>query len=231
MHSRENKNNIIDGFVNNAEQFKKRYYGSNSTFFADLVKNGQRPKVLLIACCDSRPNPTDILGIKPGEAFIVRKIANIIPPYDPDHHDTQPNSTTAALEFGMALEVEHIIIMAHSFCGGIAKLLENTRNHFPPQNQSSVDAWVNLAKETSKQVLKEHANCAPEEQAKICEEQVLLMSLKNLLTYPWVKARQDQLSLHAWRFDMASGNLQAYQPDTGKFEVLSPTTATQKAKL
>ncbi len=134
---------LIEGY----KQFKEKYF-KNTKSFDDLVKYGQKPKVLVVACCDSRVDPSIVTNCNPGELFVVRNVANLVPPFDGDHRH---HSTSAALEFGvMDLEVSDIIVFGHSHCGGIRALMESSED----ENTSDfITAWMSIAKPAKQQVL------------------------------------------------------------------------------
>lgn len=157
---------------------------------------GQQPQMMVVSCCDSRVDPALILQCDPGDLFIVRNVANIIPPYENDigHH-----GTSAALEFGIRfLNVEHLILLGHSQCGGIQALIdEKTANE-----NDFISSWVSLI---------EIPGCKtknPDEYAKLALHQ----SYNNCLTFPWIleKVQQDKLVIHQWFFDIEGGQICAY---------------------
>ncbi len=191
---------LLDGY----KKFKSQYY-DNSTTYEELVSNGQKPRALLITCCDSRVDPAILLGAKPGELFVVRNVANLVPPFDddPKHH-----ATSAALEFAVSgLGVNDIIILGHSHCGGIHALMN--RKEDEPQ-RDFITAWMNIAKPAKEKVLAQYPNSDPLEKNQHCEKESLLISLANLKTFPWIQERvaKDDLNLHAWYFNMNTGAIE-----------------------
>ena len=155
-----------------------------------LAYHGQKPEIMVIACCDARVDPSLILQCDPGDLFIVRNVANIVPPYAAD---STHRGTSAALEFGICyLNIKHLIILGHSQCGGIDALL----NGDDLEQDDFISTWVNLieTKSTDKDVdaFSKHA---------------LSHSHKSCMTFPWIKKRveQQQLAIHQWFFDIKSG--------------------------
>lgn len=212
----------IKRFLKGYEQFKADYFpqGEKNALYKKLVEEGQSPKTMVIACSDSRVDPSIILGSMPGELFVVRNVANLVPPYDndPKHH-----GTSAALEFAvLTLGVSHIIVLGHSHCGGIRALLASPTATNPLQPNSFISSWMNIANVAKEKVLAESKNEAPLLQEKMCEEQSLRISLNNLLTFPWIheKVVAGTLSLHAWRFDLNTGNIACFNPQSQVFETL-----------
>ncbi len=211
---------VITSLIKGCKQFKLEHF-ENSESFRDLVQYGQKPKVLAIACCDSRVDPAIVTGCKPGELFVVRNVANLVPPFknDPRHH-----GTSAALEFGVVgLGVNDIILFGHSHCGGIRALME------APEEISSSDfisAWMDIAIPAKQRVLKRYPQCSLDEQAHHCEKESLLISLNNLTTFPWIHERvqASRLFLHAWYFNLGTGMIETYQSATGNFIPLDDKT-------
>lgn len=207
----------IQKFIHGFRSFQSNYFQEDTELYTRL-KQGQRPRVLLVGCSDSRVDPSMMVRSQPGDLFIVRNVANLVPPceYDRTYH-----GVSAALEYAVChLEVEHIIVLGHSCCGGIRSLMEG----IPPDKEGEyISKWVSIAERAKQQVLKAFPDESADHQAKACEHASILVSLENLLTFPWLKKRVDEekLDLHGWYFDIESGNLYSYRPDEGKFELLA----------
>lgn len=183
---------ILRGYL----QFREKYTTGDHSVMQYLADNGQRPKVMVVACCDSRVDPALILQRDPGELFVVRNVANIVPPYEKDemHH-----GTSAALEFGVCyLNVEHIIILGHSQCGGIDALLNEAELH---QNDF-ISNWVSLIKPSKAGYLDQDT----------CAKQALIQSRLNCMTFPWLqkKVTEKLLTIHLWFFDIKTGHIFAF---------------------
>jgi len=186
------------------QRFKQKYY-VESSLYETLVKEGQQPKILVITCCDSRVDPAILLDAKPGELFVVRNVANLVPPCDesPRHH-----STSAAIEFAvLTLGVSDIILLGHSHCGGIKALMENKSE---AHNTAFIGPWMAIAKAAKQNVLKQHPQNSLDEQAHYCEKESLRISLANLKSFPWIQKRlnDNTLNLHAWHFDLSTGDIE-----------------------
>jgi carbonic anhydrase len=222
----EEWNALIAGY----KKFRERYFAHDHHIFEKLAKQGQHPKTMVISCSDSRVDPSIILSCAPGDIFVVRNVANLVPPFNDKPRN---NSIGAALEFAVRyLEVQNIVVLGHSYCGGIKALLESKNTQ--AQNEISseeifIQDWVKIAEPVRDQVLETCKDQPHSTQAKACEEQVLLLSLKNLETYPWIhhKVKSGNLSLHAWRFDINDGIIQYYNQASKKFEDLSPENLKQ----
>jgi carbonic anhydrase len=207
----------IKKFITGFKRFQENYFGHDQELFGQL-KQGQRPSALVIACSDSRVDPAILTDCEPGDLFVVRNVANLVPPYETGGG---LHGVSTALEFGVCvLEVQHIIVLGHSQCGGVHALL----NGIPKGAKGEfIVNWVNIAARARERVLTELPDASPQEQWSACEEASILVSLENLLTFPWIKERiqQGALMLHGWYFDIETGELMAYDPFSGRFEPLS----------
>lgn len=213
----------IDSLLQGYQQFHDRYYGASNLLFEDLVRKGQRPKILMVACSDSRVDPALVLNSQPGDLFIIRNVANLIPPYEDDQ---SYHGTSAALEFGICtLGIHHVILFGHTQCGGIQSLLESP--HQEPVQKTFISKWMELARPAQQAILDFHTDRPLEEKTKLCGQYSLINSLKNLMTFPWINERvqQGSLFLHAWNFDLSKGILEAFSPEENSFKVIDPTTS------
>ena len=195
---------IISGY----RKFRQKYATGDQSTMEQLACHGQRPEIMVIACCDARVDPALILQCDPGDLFIVRNVANIVPPYESDegHH-----GTSAALEFGICqLQVKRLIILGHSQCGGIGALLNDvglTQNDF-------ITHWMALI-----------AHDVSAKDVDSVAQKALSHSYENCLTFPWIKARvmEKRLIIHRWFFDIESGMIFVYSPETQQYQPLSDT--------
>ncbi|PCJ31932.1 MAG: carbonic anhydrase [Gammaproteobacteria bacterium] len=203
---------LLDGF----KRFQKQYFGDDSRLY-ESMKNGQPAKTLMVACCDSRVDPAILTDCDPGDLFIVRNVANLVPPSE---NDGSYHGTSAALEFAVNnLEVENIIIMGHASCGGIQALLDDDGS----QSSQFIHSWVSIANSAKIWVEDKLSTASREEKLKACEQRAILQSLANLMTFACIRERVEQgsLSLHGWYFDIAAGELLCFNSETGAFESLS----------
>lgn len=188
--------------------FREKYTGNNS-IMKNLSTQGQNPQFMLISCCDSRVDPALILQCDPGDLFVVRNLANIIPPYEKDE---ALHGTSAALEFGIChLKVCELILLGHSQCAGIRALLKN-RNL---QQNDFIKKWVSSIKITDSEF---DALQDPDEYAKLA----LMRSYENCLTFPWLKEKIDkyELTIHRWFFDIQTGKIFTYSDKYGVYQPL-----------
>jgi carbonic anhydrase len=205
----------IEKLIEGYRRFYKKYFKSNDTLYKTL-KDGQSPKTLIIACSDSRVDPSIISDADPGDIFVIRNVANLVPPYEP--HDDGLHGVSAALEFAVrVLQVENIVILGHSKCAGVHTLLH------PETLETSdfIGKWVSVGEEAK---AKAHQKVSNDKESlnPTCEKEVILLSLKNLMTFPWIKEKTDAgaLTLHGWYFPIDNGCLQQYNPSTEAFEPL-----------
>ncbi|WP_413203453.1 carbonic anhydrase [Rhodospirillum sp. A1_3_36] len=224
----ESQSRSISHLLDGLSQFQDRFYRDKPDLMRDLVEKGQSPATFIISCSDSRVDPGLITGAEPGELFTVRNVANLVPPYEPDDH---LHGTSAALEYAVRdLKVDHIIILGHAHCGGIQAMLSNAAGK--PLERDFINQWVSLALDASRHFVSDPSNPTKEkavpldflvENAGLVERAAIKGSLRNLMTYPWVKSRVENktLSLHGWWFDLDTGDLWRSEPDG---DTLFPST-------
>ena len=206
---------LIDGFAS----FRNDFFGENSVFFSHLVERGQNPKTMVISCSDSRVDPAILFRTRPGELFVIRNVANLVPPYQPDD---QYHSTSAAVEFGVRdLSVENIVILGHSCCGGVNALCAHTRGEVA-RDREFIAPWIKIAL-PALETLRD--NDPQFEDNKQAEQHSIMNSLDNLRTFPWLAEREanGKLSLHGWWFDMDNGALWCYEPLKKCFSQMIPS--------
>jgi carbonic anhydrase len=207
----------IDIFLSGFQRFRERYIEGESSLFSRL-KQGQNPRSLIISCCDSRVDPAMLTGADPGDIFVVRNVANLVPPY---RNGAEMPGIRADIEFAVkSLNVEHIIILGHRSCGGIQALMEGEgidRSQF-----EFIGAWMSIAQPARERVLRELPNGDPLARAKACERYAIELSLKNLMTFPWIRERVDAgtLTLHGWYFDIDNGELLGFSAESARFAPL-----------
>jgi carbonic anhydrase len=215
----------IDHLIEGVRQFKDRFYRQAPELMRTLVDKGQAPAVLLISCSDSRVDPTLLSGAGPGELFVVRNVANLVPPYSAD--DSR-NSIGAASEYAVNhLHVDHVVVLGHAHCGGIKAMLEIADGKEPAGEM--IGTWVATALDAAKHYVHEDGSdrAVPVARLKqvpfLVERAAIRESLKNLATYPWVakKLAAGTLKLHGWWFDLDTGDLWATSDES---DVLLPVT-------
>ena len=207
----------IDYAISGYAKFRQKYFNGDNQIFEQL-KDGQNPKFLVIACSDSRVDPTIILNCKPGDLFVIRNVANLIPPCQ---NDNAHRATSAALEFGICgLGIKDIIILGHSNCGGIRALVEQSAT--TTKSGSFISNWMEIAKTSYQKTIQKYPKNSIDEQANHCSKFAIINSLKNLTTFPWIKERLDnnELNLHGWHFDIKTGTIKVFNKESEEFEEL-----------
>lgn len=204
---------LIDGFL----RFRDNRFPSDDVKYLRLFSEGQKPKFLIVGCCDSRVDPALIFDCEPGELFVIRNVANLVPP---NEERTGHHGTTAALEYGVCnLGVEHIVVLGHAHCGGIQTLLQTGVTANP---DSFIDDWMKLVDSARVSVEQDYADASAEQRQTACEQRAIMVSLANLLTFPWIAQRvaAGTLRLHGWYLDINQGQLLGYNAQTLQFEPL-----------
>jgi carbonic anhydrase len=199
------------------QAFKDVAFSKNKKRFKKLVDEGQNPKALFIGCSDSRVMPAMITGSKPGDLFIVRNIGNFVAPYNPD---SDYHATAAAIEYAVSvLEISDIIICGHSDCGAIAALYKDI-----PKCDENIHTfkWLELGSEAKKVAMLAYKNDSKEKMLRYTEKISVIYQIDNLLTYPAVKKKVDNgtLFIHAWYYDMKSGEIEYYDEESYEFKPL-----------
>jgi carbonic anhydrase len=172
---------------------------------AQLARLGQAPQALIISCCDSRVAPETVFSVGPGEMFVVRNVANLVPPYQPDG---DYHSTSAAIEFAVTgLSVPHIVILGHTRCGGVGAYLQGA---FSPEARGEfIGRWMDLVEGSREEALAADPNLEGSELAIAVERVAIRRSLANLRTFPEIARREaaGSTSLHGAHIDIATGEL------------------------
>ncbi|AMM83083.1 carbonic anhydrase [Martelella sp. AD-3] len=201
---------LLDGY----RSFMSGRYVEESARYRTLAEEGQKPQTLVIACCDSRAAPEMIFNARPGELFVVRNVANMVPPYEPDG---QYHGTSAALEFAVeGLKVKNIVVLGHGRCGGIHAALSPEAEPLTPGD--FIGKWTTLLKPAAEQINANSAMTAGERQTAL-ERISIRNSLSNLRSFPNVAAAEKQGKLKlcgAW-FDISSGELWVMDNKSGDF--------------
>lgn len=191
---------LIEGF----KRFRTDYFEPNRARFERLAERPQHPRYAIVTCCDSRIDTTRVFDALPGEVFLIRNIANLVPPYEPDAHH---HSTSAAIEYAVRiLKVGQLVVLGHAGCGGIQALLD------PPATPTDfIGLWLSTAEAARDRTLAKEG-LTPEERQRDCELEALKESLANLQAFPWLKTRVEDGSLHVdvLHLDLEQGRLLLY---------------------
>ena len=219
---------LLDGY----QGFVHSTYRKRSDRYRELASAGQDPEALVIACCDSRAAPEIIFDSGPGEIFVLRNVANLVPPYNAEG---RYRSSAASIEFAVvSLGVRHIVVMGHGRCGGVAAALDERRESL--DKGDAIGHWISLLDTAIDRVAggegqdpirhvhidhPEDAHMHPDDPNQTAVECMSVRaSLENLRTFPYIREREadGRLSLHGAWFDISEGVLWIYDPDRGTFE-------------
>ncbi|MHB1398911.1 MAG: carbonic anhydrase [Trichloromonadaceae bacterium] len=198
-------------------KFRKEDFESHRDLFQTLCRK-QKPRILFIACSDSRLVPSMITQSEPGELFIVRNVANIVPPY---RETEEYVSTTSAIEYAVqALEVQSIVVCGHSNCGGCSAL---NLPHEELEHLPHVRKWLEVSREVPGRVDRLMTGDSPEEREWLTEQVNILVQMRNLLTYPYIKEKYDRgvLNVYGWHYIIETGELFSFNDEKEVFELLT----------
>ena len=197
-------------------KFRERYFQSENSIYAQKLSAGQSPKTLMIACSDSRVDPAIITSAEPGDLFVIRNVANLVPPYDLTGGF---HGVSSAIEFSVVdLKVENVIVLGHRQCGGIRALMLS--DHRP---DGFVHGWMQIAKDAKKRVLAKHKNADAETLCRQCEREAILTSIRNLRTFPFIRdaVRDRGLTLMGVYFDLEEGEIYELDEESGNFTLIN----------
>lgn len=201
--------------LNGYQEFRENQYVQENARYRTLAESGQSPETLVIACCDSRAAPETIFNTVPGEIFVVRNVANLVPPYAPDD---QHHSTSAALEFAVqSLKVKHIVVLGHGRCGGIEAALNPSAAPLSPGD--FIGKWMELLGPATEAIAANRWSTKAERQ-KMLEFASIRYSIANLRTFPCVSIleRKERLTVHGAWFDISEGELWVMEPCLEDFQ-------------
>ncbi|MDH3641420.1 MAG: carbonic anhydrase [Gammaproteobacteria bacterium] len=204
----------IDKLTAGYKEFRDGRFREQRTTYETLVDEGQKPKVALVACADSRVDPAIVLQADPGDLFVVRNVANLVPPCEREGHY---HGTSAALEYAVEhLQVDHLIVLGHAHCGGIRSLFEMQAE----DEDGFVPPWMSLVRSAYLRVEGTMPDASLEVKARHCEQSAVLVSLENLMTFPFISERvgNGKLRLHGWYIDIRSCDLYVYDPIKQHFQ-------------
>jgi carbonic anhydrase len=198
---------LIQGY----EAFRSGRLAMEQDRYRDLAAQGQSPEIMVIGCCDSRVSPEVIFDAKPGELFVVRNVANLVPPYSPDgaYH-----GVSAALEFAVgALRVKHIVVLGHARCGGVRAFAEGAE---PLSPGDFIGKWMSLIAPAAERL--GHLRDASDYLARL-EQASIANALDNLMTFPRLRKliERGHVALHGAYFGVATGELSVLDPQSGRF--------------
>jgi carbonic anhydrase len=207
---------LISGF----RVFKSTTFHQKQDMIQHLIEQDQKPTTMVISCADIRLAPAEMFAANPGELYIINNIGGLVPKYD-----TQGiHGILAAIEYAVTiLEVENIIVLGHAKCSGIKMMMSEEFTAKNSKLSESMRTWLSVASEARDIVKKQMSDKSAEEQQASCEQESLVISLRNLMTYPYIakRMRENKLNIFGWHFNIESGEIMAFDPDTKFFEPIS----------
>ena len=204
----KNLSKLVSGYKNSLTDEDRQHYH-------DLAVNGQSPKIMIIGCSDSRVSPDWLFKAGPGDLFVVRNVANLVPPFE---HDEAYHGTSAALEFAVnGLNIEHIVIMGHSLCGGVRACCDSVKGE--KSNGLFIPTWTSLLKDCAEDVLNENPEIDIDELSRKVEQAGIRGSLNNLRAFPFITdgINDGTLQIHGAYFDIKEAQLYALDKETDQF--------------
>ena len=204
-----------DHLADRFRRFKFRHFAPNQDHYEELATYGQNPDTMIVSCCDSRVDPETIFNAMPGELFVMRNVANLVPPYETGG---KFHGVSSAIEFAvMNLRIKHLIVMGHSGCGGIKAALDQ---HAAIETEAKfISRWMSMLSEARLSVLAAHQMSSQAERVAALEFEGIKNSIKNLRTFPFVRELEEKgrLDLCGAHFDISTGTLSVLNPMTGAF--------------
>jgi len=210
---------LIEGY----EDFRARRLPAEQSRYRELAERGQSPEIMVIGCCDSRVSPEVIFNAKPGELFVVRNVANLVPPYAPD---SAYHGVSAALEFAVGvLRVKHIVVLGHAQCGGVRAFAEGIT---PVSPSDFIGRWMSLLAPAAERLGGRDAQ-RPAEYLRRLEQASIVNALENLRTFPRLRKliERGAVACHGAYFGVATGELSVLDPQSGEFQPIDMTMATR----
>ncbi|GJL85408.1 MAG: carbonic anhydrase [Micavibrio sp.] len=213
---------LIDGF----HLFQKEYTSSEKgAYYKKLIGREQKPETLVIACSDSRIDPAILTHSDPGEFFGIRNVAALVPPYN---NAGLLRGTSSAIEYAVRhLEIKHIVILGHEGCGGVNALATGNYQATSNHNYQFLHHWLDIGAKAKEEVSHKLHDAQDEVKTRALEQATILVSMENLLSFPWIKDKCDreELQIHGWYFDKSEGQLLEYNAKNELFEKVGDSEA------
>ncbi len=213
-----NRLQMVKILINGFKDFRERFTKKEKLFFQKLAKKAQKPHTMVISCSDSRVDPAILFETKPGELFVVRNVANLVPPYQPNESFSE---VSAAIEFGVRhLKVKNVIVLGHAFCGGINAFCSNLIGDATDESEF-IGPWLKILDPASSSL---DLSLSKDELLHNMEKVAIVNSIKNLRTFPWIRdlEKEKKIEIHGWWFDLESGYLWSWVNNENKFKKLAP---------
>ncbi len=200
--------------------FKATTFQQKKDVIEHLLMQGQKPSTMVISCSDLRISPSELFAANPGELFVLTNIGGIVPRYE----TTGIHGILAAIEYAVTvIEVENIIVLGHAQCDSVKLMMSEQFSSNNNEISDSMKNWLSVAGEAREAVKKQMADKTAIEQQAACERESIIVSLRNLISYPYIKKRmaENKLNIFGWHFNVESGEIMAFDPDTKFFEPIS----------
>jgi carbonic anhydrase len=204
-----------DHLADRFRRFKYRHFAPNIDHYEKLAAEGQAPDVMVVSCCDSRVDPETLFSAMPGELFVVRNVANLVPPFETQG---KYHGVSAALEFAaLNIRVKHIVVLGHSGCGGVRACLEH--DAAKQTKAEFIRNWMSMLDDAREKVVAAHEGKPAAQLRGALEREGIKTSLANLRTFPCIQILEGRgsITLHGAYFDIASGMLEVLDRETGEF--------------
>lgn len=204
-----------DHLADRFRRFKFRHFVTNQDHYETLAIHGQNPDVMIVSCCDSRVDPETIFSAMPGELFVVRNVANLVPPFETTG---KYHGVSAALEFAaLNLRVKHIVVMGHSGCGGVRACVDHDATR--QTDAEFIRNWMSMLDEPFARLRQTQPELSGQQLRAALEREAVKTSLANLRTFPCIQSLESKgrIALHGTYFDIASGTLEVLNPATGTY--------------
>ncbi|MBU6141308.1 MAG: carbonic anhydrase [Proteobacteria bacterium] len=209
----------ISKLVSGFRTFKATTFSRQQDVIHHLLEQGHKPSTLVISCSDIRLSPAEIFSSNPGDLYMINNIGGLIPKFG----TAGISGILSALEYAVNdLEVQNIVVLGHAKCDGM-KMMMSEKFTAEKGLSEAMKVWLSVASEARDAVKKQLADKSEEEQQSACEHEAIIVTMRNLLTYPYIKKRLDQnkLNIVGWRFDIESGTISAFNPDTKFFDEIA----------
>lgn len=209
-------NRLISGY----RTFKATTFTRQRDIIRHLIEQKQKPSTLVISSCDLPISPSEIFSTNPGEFFILNNVGGMIPKFKTEGI----SGILSALEYSVInLEVETILVLNNAKCSSTKLIMSDDFIAFKSNMSDSMKTWLSIASEARDVVKKQLKDESIQEQESAFEKETLVISLNNLLTYPYIKERvaKNKIKILGWQFDIETGNISAFNPQNGLFEIIS----------
>ncbi len=206
---------LPDQLADRYRRFKFRHFAPNQEHYETLATEGQSPEIMIVSCCDSRVDPETVFSAMPGELFVVRNVANLVPPFETNG---KYHGVSAALEFAaLNLRVKHIVILGHSACGGVRACLDHDAAR--QTDAAFIRNWMSMLDDARDAIRHQHPLASTAELRPVLEREGVKTSLTNLRTFPCIQILENKgrIQLHGAYFDISTGTLQVLNQATGTY--------------